>query len=296
MKSSKKLIPAICLLLISAVLLGTSTYAWFTMNTTVSANGMEVSAVVPKSLVISTEQDGSYSAAVDLGMDEAQKLYPVSTTNAKNWYAPENLLNNNVDPVTGGANLTPTDENATKFQTLNNFGADGLLKDAGAGEEVYAVKKTVYVKSAEAGNEVYGLYVSTLKINDKAQANAANEHISKALRVAVVCGSKTIIFAPTGFDGSCQPIASLTPITGGSGGGETGVAGSATVVDVADVGNTHGVLIENTTPVSTTGQQIDIFIWYEGQDSNANNTNAINVEELSIEIGFTSSLENGSWS
>ncbi len=295
MKSSKKLIPAICLLLISAVLLGTSTYAWFTMNTTVSANGMEVSAVVPKSLVISTEQDGSYSAAVDLGMGEAQKLYPASTTNTINWYAPVDLLNNNVDPVTGGANLTPGNANATKFQQLTDFGVDGLLTD-GEGEEVYAVKKTVYVKSAEAGNEVYGLYVSSLKIIDKDMSAVADAAITKALRVAIVCGGKTIIFAPTGFDESCKPIASLTEIAGVDDGSQTGVAGSATVVDVADVGNTDGILIDNTTSVSASGQKIDIFIWYEGQDSNANNTNAINVEELSIEIGFTSSLENGSWS
>ena len=40
----KKLIPALCMLLVSAILLGTSTYAWFSMNTTVSATGLEVTA------------------------------------------------------------------------------------------------------------------------------------------------------------------------------------------------------------------------------------------------------------
>lgn len=44
MKKFKKLIPALCMLLISAVLMGTSTYAWFSMNKTVSATGMEVTA------------------------------------------------------------------------------------------------------------------------------------------------------------------------------------------------------------------------------------------------------------
>lgn len=44
MKKFKKLIPAFCMLLISAVLMGTSTYAWFSMNKTVTANGMEVTA------------------------------------------------------------------------------------------------------------------------------------------------------------------------------------------------------------------------------------------------------------
>ena len=37
----KKLIPAICLLLVSAVMLGTSTFAWFSMNATVAVTGKE---------------------------------------------------------------------------------------------------------------------------------------------------------------------------------------------------------------------------------------------------------------
>lgn len=44
MKKFKKLIPALCMLLISAVLMGTSTYAWFSMNTRVTATGMQVTA------------------------------------------------------------------------------------------------------------------------------------------------------------------------------------------------------------------------------------------------------------
>ena len=44
MKKFKKLIPAFCLLLVSAVLMGTSTYAWFSMNKTVTATGMKITA------------------------------------------------------------------------------------------------------------------------------------------------------------------------------------------------------------------------------------------------------------
>lgn len=44
MKKFKKLIPALCLLLLSAVLLGGTTFAWFSMNNKVTANNMEVTA------------------------------------------------------------------------------------------------------------------------------------------------------------------------------------------------------------------------------------------------------------
>ena len=40
----KKLIPALCMLLIAACLMGTSTYAWFSMNDRVTAQGMTITA------------------------------------------------------------------------------------------------------------------------------------------------------------------------------------------------------------------------------------------------------------
>ena len=40
----KKLIPALCLLLVAAALMGTSTFAWFSMNKQVTATGMQVKA------------------------------------------------------------------------------------------------------------------------------------------------------------------------------------------------------------------------------------------------------------
>ncbi|MBO4468359.1 MAG: hypothetical protein J5766_03570, partial [Clostridia bacterium] len=57
----KKLIPALCMLLVSAILLGTSTYAWFSMSTEVSATGMEVTAVSDAIfLEISNASTGTY--------------------------------------------------------------------------------------------------------------------------------------------------------------------------------------------------------------------------------------------
>ena len=44
MKKFKKLIPALCMLLVSAVLVGTSTYAWFSMQDQVQVNGLQVTA------------------------------------------------------------------------------------------------------------------------------------------------------------------------------------------------------------------------------------------------------------
>ncbi len=55
MKAMRKILPALCMLLVSAVMLGSSTFAWFSSNSSVSAKGMKISVSTPTSLFISTE-------------------------------------------------------------------------------------------------------------------------------------------------------------------------------------------------------------------------------------------------
>ena len=75
----KKLIPALCMLLVAATLLGTSTYAWFSMNTSVTATGMSVKAQAPTSLLISkTSAAEGFASTVELSSDTtvADKIVP----------------------------------------------------------------------------------------------------------------------------------------------------------------------------------------------------------------------------
>ena len=44
MKKMRRMIPALCMLLVSAIMLSTASYAWFTMNEAVTATGMQVTA------------------------------------------------------------------------------------------------------------------------------------------------------------------------------------------------------------------------------------------------------------
>lgn len=55
MKAMRKILPALCMLLVSAVMLGSSTFAWFSSNSKVTASGMQISVSTPTSLFISTE-------------------------------------------------------------------------------------------------------------------------------------------------------------------------------------------------------------------------------------------------
>lgn len=56
--ASKKLIPAIGMLTVSAMMLSTATYAWFTMSREVEVTGIKMSAVVPEDLQIAIGDEG----------------------------------------------------------------------------------------------------------------------------------------------------------------------------------------------------------------------------------------------
>lgn len=55
MKKMRRLIPAIAMLLVSAVMLSTASFAWFTMNEAVTATGMNIQAQASGSLVIKAD-------------------------------------------------------------------------------------------------------------------------------------------------------------------------------------------------------------------------------------------------
>ena len=84
---AKKLIPAAGSLMVSAVMLATSTYAWFTMNKEVTVTGMEVKTKVGDSLLIASSTAGTSKETDDnftTGINQVvqAKLQPVSTVNA----------------------------------------------------------------------------------------------------------------------------------------------------------------------------------------------------------------------
>lgn len=80
MTKFKKIIPALCMLLISAVLMGTSTYAWFSMNTSVKATGMKVTAN-STNLFLQISSSATFTdpaTSVDYQETEGTKLKPAT--------------------------------------------------------------------------------------------------------------------------------------------------------------------------------------------------------------------------
>ena len=86
--ASRKLIPAIGMLTVSAMMLSSATYAWFTMNKQVSVTGMEVKAHAEEGLLINEVKAANSSTWDDQATagNNVIALRPASTSDLTNWW------------------------------------------------------------------------------------------------------------------------------------------------------------------------------------------------------------------
>lgn len=144
----KKLIPAICMTLIAAVMLASSTFAWFSMNTSVTAEGMQVTA---------------QSNSVYLLISEESELAAIQGANSTK-----------VTYSAGSTALFPSAHkevtNTTAATTLSNWyyktaDAPDASTSTGSENELskfdgYVLHKTVYIAVAAGSNTAEELKVS----------------------------------------------------------------------------------------------------------------------------------------
>lgn len=142
MKKFKKVIPALCMLLVSAIMLGSTTYAWFSMNNKVTASGMTVTATTnTKFLVISatntlatattatvTEKSGGIggnSSNVYPCAPVTQEGKPVAGLVVGDWYTANSKVFDNSSGVTGdgaaNSNMTNIKKIGTSSDSLTNY-------------------------------------------------------------------------------------------------------------------------------------------------------------------------------
>ena len=156
----KKLIPAVVMLLISAVVLSTASYAWFTTTQSATASGMQVTATAPSSVLI-RQIDATGNSTTEFGSavtftGEAVTLTPASTVNGVDFFAP-----------------TRTED------ALGGMAWDADIEEVENGGDTYYVDYLVEVQNA--GSETITLSLTKLNITGPA--------IKDAVRVAILAYS-----------------------------------------------------------------------------------------------------------
>ena len=278
MKNMKKLIPALAMLVLSAVMMSTASFAWFSMNTQVEVNGITVDTVAPVYVSIKKTSEGTWNTAVTANKNI--KLIPADTNTA--------VLDN-----TNGFTWVAIDPN--KFQTTTGGGVVAGEKKIST-DDLLAISNTGTITTSgwtETAAYLFDSYDFALQ-NDPGKKveiylnQMILDNISKGmvgcLRVALVnvvttdstttrslvgvyAAGATDTYAPLkeGADGYTADTSTVSTVSG-----TVGTDGAANTVTYA-----HAEANAVELPVAANGQvTIEVYVWFEGQDTDCVNANA----------------------
>ncbi len=236
----KKVLASSSMLVVSAMMLSTATYAWFTMNKEVSVTGMQLKAHSEEGLLINevaSASTGTWEEVALAGQGSAISLRPASTKDLANWWhANSKKSNNEAGADANGSidtDLTVEVATGTYYKDISISKSEGqnptLLTDVTAAEADTNAERTVYYDDAtfgttagtlEDGEGYYINYKYYLKSsgNDDLTVSANNllvnvtaslidgntataQNLDSSLRVGVKIDDQFKVFAPvTNFD------------------------------------------------------------------------------------------------
>ncbi|SFC39356.1 hypothetical protein [Ruminococcus albus] len=281
---AKKLIPAAGSLMVSAVMLATSTYAWFTMNKTVTVTGMEVKTKVGSNLLISeTPSDSEF--AKSLSQTRQALLEPTSTVDGIQYFYTVNAGSNgdalaeNYTPYSEGTSQSDTAANKTAYDGGFNT-AYGATPSTTAYDTAYGyIDYAFYLKATNTNGSNTGTVVMSkcnLLYDANGEGTSWTAPTDKAWRVAMFVqelGSSVSAGTAPAVDTSGS-----TPSYSG--------ALKKTILRISGAGNQSGTNAVNSTTTLTaatydTAATVDstiannateyyyvvIRLWLEGEDT-----------------------------
>lgn len=241
-KSRKRLlISSVAMLLVAMLALGTATFAWFTQNTSATADGITVRTSKTSSLKISDDNrpyDTSFTYT-----DVQSVMLPSSSINGANWYSTV------ADDVTGVSSQTPTAitlDTPGQMNQNNKYVFVDQLNIQNAGE---VSVKNIKITMANFNAHNY-LRVALVPVTAKGQCIDVD---AAAFKSNVYAADDTA-YNPIKADGSYSTATAdkITPI----------VAGSPEVINIPD-------------PLPA-GKELhyNLYVWFEGQDPDCKDANA----------------------
>lgn len=264
--TTKILVAALALFMAIGIATG-STFAWFSMNNTVSATSMEITAKANTTYLLISATNTTAGAiqteaAIELEDTSAAKaVYPVApgTVTAATYYTAEEEAENpeHVEGTLKSA-ASHTAYNPASPATLAWYSMIGAAPNASAGragsetvitnpslESDYVLKKDYYFTIAAGAEDATGLYVSKVTFTG----------CDTAVRCLVVGETNSVIFSATDADGDNTVILS----------GTTGTITDSTVIHVV------------------------VYIYYDGNESTiyTNNKDAILAGNVSLEFSVS---------
>lgn len=261
----KKLIPAAGMLALSASMLATSTYAWFSMNTTVTVSTMSINAKSDSTfLLIGTGENntaskiqsakstsvttlgnaGDYTELIPSTPAIATDLTAYGATEGAPLYGKSAITNLSTAATVGNWWTANSDDPANA--TTNTINVTPLTAD---NFSQYVIKKTVYLTVAVGANEA-----NNLSITPTFTAQTADKDYS---------GVKVLVATDDGAMAILNKDSGKTDIKG-----------------------------TNTSITSSGVRQVDLYIYYDGKDTTVNSNNKANLVGANVTFTFDVNVVN----
>ena len=281
MKATKKIVGATAALVAAVALSAGSTFAWFASNGTATVENFNVNVAVSNNLVISTTSNGTFTSSVNLAEEEANTdfnfttMQPSSTAGGTT-AAPVFYIMNSAD------NTMESDDSDAKNSTFTQ------VSDNPEASPAYFVD-TVYLKYlGEEGDQS----ASGKKIQATVTATSEAD-IAKAVRVLIYDATtdKSYIFAPNHASG--DEITAISSLDSDSTINE--IATTATEPSSPNVSFAEGVSVYKGTTANdvnsginfNTELELQIYVYYEGQDPYCTTANGLNAANVPVSIVFS---------
>jgi hypothetical protein len=250
---TKKIFSAAAMLAVSASMLATSTYAWFSMNTQVTATGMNVKAKAEGGIVISNESKADWNASSTASHNTSVELIPTSSYNMTTWY---HASSDDAKDAKAGQSADKYTAISTSAGNLSvNEGVGIWTRGSDDTSNIYLLN-SFFIKSSSEQMTGETLYVNDISVT----GDSTSGNLDKALRLAVVYDTTTLIYAPL------ESTTSQYTVGAQSGGNVTPLASSA--VNQTLKSNVNIPAYSSTTPL-----EVKVYLFFEGEDANCKSEN-----------------------
>ena len=269
----RQLMAAIAMVLVAAIALASSTYAWFVTNNKVDATTSTISAQSNAAFMkIKYDNDGNQTATTsDLTADVATikdtPLYPAQWSNNFDSTGKNIVTSNGVYAFETAYGTDPT---STGFNKKGDWMYVGTPDTAVT--KTYAVKNTFKISSR--GTNLTKLKIENAKIFTQdldGRNDSGNTKLDNALRVLVICDNDWVLCDKNGVISDSEGRTKTNSST------DLGQFGSAGITVTAE---------QDTT--------VNMYVYYDGNDSEiySNNLEGLKTASSKITVTFTAEPQN----
>lgn len=315
----KKLIPALVLLLVSAMVMSTASYAWFSMNRTVTTTGMQITATVPTQLLIkgsATAPLAVYKSAISFASGDDSAVHTFNTltsvapvayksstaaagTTVGTFYKLTEEANSSVKAngyLQNIFNATVAITEYTDFNSVKIGATDGPPAFKEATSHAVAPAKNDYisdsftVKYAGEYKPEFGQLKVTVTAKTTAVVTAGTEATALTLaNISKIYKAVHIVFVP-----DTTTMNDNVPKANGIDAAVYDIDLGAATIDIANsavVGTTATVAFTANMELSAfnaDNQEVTytMYIFYDGEDADCINDNTIDMSGFSFELKF----------